>query len=131
MHFVYYDYNGFPYLLAVLFFSWIKNYHFKENFFTRLFVKIAPFTFAVYLIHDNKYIRSYLYDIGGVNPEILNNIWMIPHVILFSVVVFIVCIAIDVLRERLFVLCGIDKIQTRVATRLDKGIEQLFSKLDK
>lgn len=131
LHFVNYDYNGFPYLLAVLFFCWVKNLHFKENIFTRFLVRIAPYTFAVYLIHDNKYIRSYLYGIGGVNPELLNNAWMIPHIILFSIVVFITCIVIDVLRERLFVLCRIDKMQTHVANRLDQWIEKLICKLNK
>lgn len=130
LHFFNYDYNGFPYLLAVLFFSWIKNHHFKENALSNLLVKMAPYTFAVYLIHDNKFIRSYLYSWGGVNPDILNSAWMIPHIIIFSLLVFLVCILIDVLRERLFVICRIDKLQNNVSTKIDKWIFGRLSRLN-
>ena len=129
-HFSNYDYNGAPYILAILFFSWIRNIHIKENILTSLLLRMAPYTFAVYLIHDNKFVRSYLYGLGGVTPDLINSEFMIPWILLFSVIVFLTCILIDIIRDKIFYICGIEKIQSLVSIKIDNWIDRLIRKFD-
>lgn len=130
LHFENYDYNGFPFVLAVIFFCWFKNLHFKENFFTKMLVKIAPYTFAVYLIHDNTSIRSILYGWGGISPELLNSVSLLPRIMAFSVLVFFSCILIDRARAFMFSICKIDVIQNKLALIFDRWINNMVHKLD-
>lgn len=125
-----YDYNGFPFVLAVLFFCWIKNINFKDNFIIRFLVRIAPYTFAVYLIHDNRFFRSTLYSLGGVSADLVDSWWMIPHILIFSIVVFLVCIGIDFIRDRIFTLCRVNKVENIIASKIDSWIDVISSKLD-
>ena len=130
LKFINFDYNGFPYILAISFFSWIKHCRFRENLITRILVRTAPYTFAVYLIHDNKFFRSVLYGIGGINPGLLDSPYMIPHILVFSFFVFFVCIMIDVIRSWAFRVLGIDKIQTKVALIIDDWINRFSARLN-
>lgn len=125
-----YDYNGFPFILAVLFFCWINNVNFKDNFITRFLVRIAPYTFAVYLIHDNMFFRRTLYSLGGVSADLVNSWWMIPHIIVFSLIVFGTCIAIDFLREGVLRMCRIDKLENAIAAKFDNLIGFISNKID-
>lgn len=85
------------------FFFIFKNLELKENAFSSYIVKISPFVFGVYLIHEHLTLRYYW-------PELLNvsktfGAMRIVHIILSVIIIFGVGIIIDILRFYLFILC--------------------------
>lgn len=91
-----YHYNFVTVFLASVFlFMYFKNLEVKEGKFKNLVIKIAPLTFAVYIIHEQVVLREILYlDILKLNT-VWNN-WIqflvIPIVV---IVIFLVCIIIE------------------------------------
>lgn len=82
-------------MFFVMYFTTLKI---KNN---RIINYIASSTFAVYLIHDNPYIRENLYKIINV-WEVRNNTFFILHMILSSILIFGICIFIDKIRVVIF-----------------------------
>jgi len=75
---------------------------------------LAPYTFGVYLIHANYFVNERIYALIPSSvpyPIIL-------HCLLFSILLFTVCIMVDFLRERLFKL-----------VKMDAGIDRLGKKM--
>ena len=62
---------------------------------------IASATFGVYLIHDNKYFSSFLWEVLLKNAQYQNSLFVIPYSIIVVTVVFVSCICIDLLRQLL------------------------------
>ncbi len=74
-------------------FSTLKmNYHKWIN-------TIASATFGVYLIHDNNVIRKLLWLDWFRNAEYQDSLFLIPYSIFVVVAVYIVCTAVDLLRQ--------------------------------
>lgn len=78
----------------------------RKNIQTKSFCKgisiIAPLTFGVYLIHDNAYVRDYLWlECFKVNT-FENNALLIPKSLLVVVAIFAGCITIDFIRKTFF-----------------------------
>ena len=93
---------------ATCLFIWFKNRKFKETFFVRALAQMAPYTFAVYLIHDNHHIRDFIWS-GVVDPaEYWQSPWWIVLLVVMPVVIFLICISIDVIRTWLFKISGYD-----------------------
>lgn len=62
---------------------------------------IASTTFSIYLIHDNKYIRFFLWRTVFRNASYANTLALIPYSILAVGIVFVVCSTFDFLRIKL------------------------------
>jgi len=90
-------YNSFPLILAVFLFIWFKNHTFTNNFCVKLFVKIAPYTFGVYLIHENVWVKSVLWH-NVLWQNIMDKFNIpLPYMIFYCLFVFFVCsIKLDV-----------------------------------
>lgn len=67
----------------------------------KLINNIAQSTFAVYLISDHPVVRNWLYGFLPINSNI-DETAVIPYVLLFSLVVFIVCIIAEKIRTMFF-----------------------------
>ena len=67
----------------------------------KLLNKISSLTFGVYLIHDNVYVRNFLYNKIGFNKEIYR-IKSLFYIFMISILIFIVCTIIEFLRQKLF-----------------------------
>lgn len=108
--------NGISFVLALLFFLSIKNMSFnvKGKFF-QLCVKLAPYTFGVYLIHDNRYIREFLWykDTFHFNEQFYK--WnFIIYIIVLSVSIFAIAVLLEYLRQQLFEKCGLNRLTKRI-----------------
>lgn len=107
-------YNAFSLVPATTLFVWFSNHNFKDNGLCRSLVKLAPYTFAVYLIHDNSIIRSMLWG-EWIN---MTSLWGSPvwtlYAILIPVGIFVICAAFDWIRAGLFKLAGFDKLVEKV-----------------
>ncbi|MCQ2065775.1 MAG: acyltransferase family protein [Bacteroidaceae bacterium] len=107
-------YNAFTVVPATALFIWFRNHSFKNSRLTELACRFAPYTFAAYLIHDNRYFRQVLWRII-FNP---GECWQSPKWTLYAVAVPVVIVLvagiIDMLRERLFSVCGVDRLVRKI-----------------
>ena len=59
---------------------------------------ISSTTFGIYLIHDDNYIRTFIWQILFKNFQYQTSIWLIPYSIGICLLVFIICSIIDLIR---------------------------------
>lgn len=100
--------NSFPLLiLSVTMFLVFKNIKVKNNKFVNL---IATSTFGVYLIHDNMFMRNYLWVKVLKNNTYIESPYLILHLIFSTIAVFIVCTLIDQIRIHIIENKIVDKL---------------------
>lgn len=104
-----YAYNHILCLLGAvgLFYAFL-HWSMKEGLLARITRGVGPYTFGVYLLHENMEIR-YLW------PQWLNAQWSVLHWILSILLVFVVGIVVDFLRSILFK--GLENLIIRCRTR--------------
>lgn len=123
-----YFYGGyrFPSLLAALFiFLLFCCYDTKTHIWIN---RLASLTFGIYLIHDNPYIREILwnrvFNIGAIKES---NI-LIPYSIFSTIIVFVICGAIEALRifavEKRY-----SKSVERISNIMDSIIRQIIDRI--
>ena len=93
--------HSYTLLLAVLLFLWAKHHTFKNTLIVRLMYKAAPFTFGVYLIHDNNHLRELMWENLNL-PQYLNSYGLVFLLLGVSLIIFIVCIFLDYIRSYIF-----------------------------
>ena len=67
---------------------------------------IASSTFGVYLIHDNPYIRNYIWKELFKVSSYINSPYLFLYSILITFSIFIVCTLIDLIRYLISILLG-------------------------
>ena len=65
---------------------------------------LASATFGVYLIHDNNFVRPFLWRIVFKNASYQNSPYLIPYSIAVIIIVYISCTVIELIRAKLFKL---------------------------
>ena len=88
-------------LAAVSLFYAFKHWEPKEGKSNRFLCKIAPYTFGVYLIHENVAIRDLWtgwFEVERVKDSLL----FVPYMVLVIICLFVVCMAIDYIRTCIF-----------------------------
>ena len=111
----YLNYNGIPLVLAVLVFCVVQRAPIGDNRLVRFLVAIAPFSFGVYLIHDNIYVRGWLWRV------VTSYVSFSPsNVVLCSlsvaVSIYAVCTSIDMLRALVFRILRIKVLSGKIAS---------------
>lgn len=99
-------YDGWVFFLSVSIFMYFANLKEKGNSKFHLIAKLAPYTFGVYLIHDHFISRQWLWHWLMYSP--FTDI-AILYCAVCVIAIFMVCVIIDILRERLFMLLKISK----------------------
>ena len=82
-------------------FFMFKNWKCRNGKITQFLCKIAPYTFGVYLIHENMAIRNEWTGWFRVNG-IYESLVFVPYMILVIICVFAVCMMIDFVRTKIF-----------------------------
>ncbi len=97
------DYNSLPVLLASIgLFLWFLNMKKKEGGIFSKIAKLAPFCFGVYLIHAHIYLNKAENWAAWFKADLRFGLMRIPHMIGVVLLIFIVCVIIDVIRSVLF-----------------------------
>lgn len=99
------QYNALSIVPGVALFVWFKNQKFNDdNWLIRFLAGIAPYSFAVYLIHDNPYIRRILWSkIIDCGLYWSSPMWLLL-VLVVPIAVYGLCSIIDSVRVLLFKL---------------------------
>lgn len=63
---------------------------------------VSSATFGVYLIHDNSFVRNFLWMEVFKNAQYQDSLFLIPFSILVIITVYLTCTIIDLLRQNLF-----------------------------
>lgn len=101
-----YSYNHILTLFASLsLFFGVKYWQPKEYGFVKFLCKLAPYTFGVYLIHENVVIRNLWPYWLGVD-KVKGSILFVPYMLFVICVVFAVCMIMDYIRAMLFKRVG-------------------------
>ena len=114
--------NGLPIFTSFLFFVWISKLKVKRNWFTNALVRMAPYTFGVYLIHDNDYIRRLLWD-SVVQHAAVHSLWSVAYIPAAGATIFIACVGIDFLRKKLFDVLRVNERLTALATAAEQYVK--------
>ena len=61
---------------------------------------VSSATFGVYLIHDNRFVRPFLWKVVFHNAKFQDSILLVPYSIAVVAIVFIFCTLLDLLRQR-------------------------------
>lgn len=85
---------------------------------------IASATFGVYLIHENGYIRTFLWNDVFKNNQFQESLMLIPYSIICVVVVYVICTIIDLLRQMTF-----EKIYLKFLNKCTDTILKPFIKI--
>ena len=117
------DKNGLPIFTPFLFFVWISKLKVKRNGFTNALVRMAPYTFGVYLIHDNDYIRRLLWD-SVVQHADAHSLWSVAYIPAAGATIFIACVGIDFLRKKLFDVLRVNERLTALATAAEQYVKK-------
>ena len=88
-------------LAAVSFFYAFLHWQPKESKLTNFVCRIAPYTFGVYLIHENVAIRNLWTGWFSVE-KVKDSLLFVPYMVLVIVCLFVVCMTIDYLRAWIF-----------------------------
>ena len=115
--------NGLPIFTSFLFFVWISKLKVKRNGFTNALVRMAPYTFGVYLIHDNDYIRRLLWDSVMQHADV-HSPWGVAYILAVSATIFIACVGIDFLRKKLFDVLRVNERLTAFATAAEQYVKK-------
>ena len=87
-----------PLIISVLFFIVFSVIRIKGN---RALFSLAKATFGVYLIHDNILFRDFLWNSILKEQMMYKSNWFIIYSIVAVMALYIVCLFIEILREKL------------------------------
>lgn len=107
-----FNYNNiFVIISSIAFFLIFKDLKFKSKVINNL----AKYTFGVYIIHINNFIRVIIWKKLLHTDEFYNSNYFALHLIASVVVIYTICIAIDCIRSKIFKLT-IDKLAKKAKT---------------
>lgn len=121
-HLLWFNYNGILLFLSVAVFVFIRHQQIPETGIWSLMVKVAPYTFGVYLIHDHLLMRDWIWKTLSMTSYANQWIYALA-VMVVCVLIFAICILIDTVRKRLFAILKMDDLMIRLDGR------SYFSKL--
>ena len=116
-----YAYNSLEFFLSILVFIIFLKFRFTSNSVSNFLIKISPYTFGVYLIHDNCHVRNILWNRFDWN-HLLNSEFFILQMIVITLIIFGICIGIDYGRERFFRILRISDLLDVISKRMEKYI---------
>lgn len=100
-------YHSWTFITSILFFNWFIGLKSRNNCFTNVLSRIAPYTLAVYLIQEHPLIQARLWRVwivlDGAN---INSMFFILMYITIPVGVFMISVLMDFFRIKLFRLSG-------------------------
>jgi surface polysaccharide O-acyltransferase-like enzyme len=120
----FYDMQKLP-ILIVSVFMFVGFLYIKIGY-KRIINIISSATFGVYLIHDNNYIRPFLWKTLFVNASYQDSRLLIPYSLIVIAIVFSGCTIIELIRINLIEKNYIRLLQY-IAKNIDKYKEKVYS----
>ena len=111
---------------SIAYFSFFGTLVFKNKFIN----KCASLTLGVYLIHDNDFVRRYLYRILKISGVTIKSYKFVFYMVIVAIVIYITCSVIEYIRQILFKFIYDLSISKKIRDRYYKFINGLYLKKD-
>ena len=113
VHLSWLNYNGLPFVMTVVVFLLFRQLHVPINLFWNSLVKLAPYTFGIYLIHDHLLVRDWLWSTIPLSSY--GGYWLFPWIVVgLCMAIFAICAFIDAVRKQIFSICQLDSLIAKV-----------------
>lgn len=106
--------NGFTFITSLLLFLWAVNLNISGKKTASIITRVAPFVLGVYLITEHPLLRNWLWFDTLNLQEYQNSPFLIPMQAACCVVLFVIGIVVDYVRDRLFRILHIDHILNKL-----------------
>lgn len=121
-------FNGIAFFLSLLLFMWALRLNIsKRGLLNKCILFVAPYTFGVYLIHDNNIIRSVLWNDWLHLEDYYSKPYLAIIIVLVCILIFVFCAFIDFFRAKIFNALSVDR---RVYSILEKGVKKIVEYLN-
>ncbi len=127
-HLLGYD-NLFVLIESLVVFLFFKDIKIINKFTNKIILFISPLTLAVYLIHDNNFIRNILWNRVFKTCNIYSCKEVFLNMVIYVPLIFIICCGIEYVRRILFRIISKCKIIKCINRKIDSLEEKLFSLL--
>lgn len=114
--------------IAYALFKYFTNIKPYENKFINI---VSSCTFGVYLIHDNNYMREYLWGNIFDNSKYAESNYLIVHFILSVIIVYVACTVIEYIRKYVLEKYVFKNIINRINSCADSIYSRLLSLIEK
>ena len=112
-----FPYHSMTYIEAVTFFQMFAKIKLNGKLWEHV-ASVAPYAFGVYLISDNSYLRMWIWDDIVSVYQYVSSLFFIPYAFLSAVMIMVVCMFVDVLRMKLFSVCGVDSLLKKIGYKI-------------
>lgn len=94
---------------------------------SKCIIAIAPLTFGVYLIHDNPYLREFIWK--SIKELSETNLYTVLYSLTFCLTIFVVCLLLDYLRSLLFMPLYKSSRWKMMIKRIDEKFYALYNRI--
>ena len=121
---LFYSYTSIPiYLASIAFFVMFIKMEIRNEKICSVINKIAATTFGVYLIHDNRFLRSVLWNF--LEPsKYSGQAFLFVYMLICIFGIFVICSVIEMLRQLLFGILYKSKIYKKSVEQLNKFVQR-------
>ena len=89
-------------LLAIAYFFLMNSFSIKTEKINKIITILSTHSIAVYLIHDNPYVRSFIWNFIGLDKRIGNALVYLVSLVIVPIMIFTLCIVIDIVKDKMF-----------------------------
>lgn len=108
--------------LAISIFTWLGGKNIGYNKFIN---NIAATTFGIYLIHDNNFVRNFLWnDLLHMKHLSFQPAYIVFYVLLVCVIIFVICSLLEFIRQSLF-----SNLENSLASLADSAWNKVANKV--
>lgn len=120
----FYKYNTILVLAcSVTFMMMFINLQINNKILEHMILVVSPLTFGIYLIHDNNYIRDFLW--GLVSERKYLDSWISPlYLVGITVLIFVICGILDKIRIESFKILKINELISKILKWIEKKCEK-------
>lgn len=93
--------NSLPLFSSICLFLWFAALPPMKSSWARWAVKVSPYILSVYLIHENVFVRTFLWNEVVRPTDYIDKWWLVPYGLSVSILVMVLCVAVDVVRHRI------------------------------
>ena len=112
IHLYWLNYNGLPFVLTVVVFLLVRQLRVSDNVISNILVRMAPYTFGVYLIHDHLLVRDWLWSVVPISSYCEH--WVFPLIVIgISIGIFLLGALLDSIRKQIFTFVKIDNLVSK------------------
>ena len=107
-------------LATVSYFIYFSKLNIKGKFINR----ISACTLGIYLIHDNGYVRKFIYKFLGFNKNVYG-IKSLGMILISAIIIFVCSLIIELIRQLIFKFIYNRKISYKFRNKCHKYFESL------